>query len=124
MNGHPISPFDTRICGGESPINSPGFYELKTINYRLQERLMKEKPSQKKKMTPTIFCSGNLLISSLGTLGTQFFFVIFSTSKHFPGVPRDPRGSPGAQGIRKPRIKRSRSAWHTWGPQGGKNIRP
>ena len=43
MNGHPISPFDTIIEPWDSPINSPGFYELKT--------------------------------------------------KHFPGVPGDPRGA-------------------------------
>ena len=48
MNGHPISPFDTRICGGESPSFPPCFYSFKTHNCTLQTRLMKEKTSKKK----------------------------------------------------------------------------
>ena len=105
MNGHPTSPFDTRIEPPASPMNWPGFYGFKTMKYRLQERLMSEKPSQHF-FSP--FFRGVVFSHPWGPLGPNIFFPIFSTSKHSPGVPGDPRGSPGdprgspgAQGVTK-----------------------
>ena len=73
MNGHPISPFDTIIEPPDSPINSPGFYMLKTINYRLQERLMKEKLAPPKKKFDFFF-RGIVLSHPWGALGPKKHF--------------------------------------------------
>ena len=121
MNGHPISPFDTRICGGESLMNSPGFYKLKTHNYRLQKRVMKETLKQKSHQKMFFAESPNLIP---GTPWDPTFFLDFSYfsiknyNKFFPRVPGVPGGEKATNKTVAKRLAYPGGPWDPWDPTG------
>ena len=99
MNGHPIGPFCMIIEPVDSPIDSPGFYMLKTIDYWLQERVMNEKLIQKmQKHGPNIFFQGMFFFHPWGPRGPpKKLFNLFSILM----IPRGPLGIPGDPGGKK-----------------------
>ena len=107
MNGHPTRPFDTIIEPVDSPMNSLGFYGLKTPNYRLQERLISKKLVPPKKKCPKHMFFGESSYLIPGDPWDPHVFVFFDFFQLLniplgsPGIPGVPQGIPG--GPRGPR---------------------